>query len=257
MMVFTLGSALGKYALKKISYSMKDFITNPRSIRIQDESGNSRYLCMMFSKPNWMKNPNQISLVILGDVQDEIVKKIEDDLIAGIAMGHYFSLEQQREKKFKKENLKILENKFSNYNPVYNDVVKLGLAFGTGIYKAKYLRKEIMKTSNDKTIDWGEMFNNMQVKAKEKKYKGNSVIIFEEKYFKMSRWVVPIEAVKIWQNIQLYSDDEAIELVTNLYNFQQKIDEKEIKRIFGSLESYISDENKRRRKKLKEMRKKR
>ena len=239
-----LGRQVAKYAYRKIAYSLKDYLTNPAPISVQDKD-----TAFMLAKPTKVDGRNQIGLVIIGDIDESIIPEIELDLTAGVAAGHIMGLERHRERKFKADNLVILENTYQEHEFKHREVGAFGAAIGQGISKEKYMRKEIMKTTKVKGMDWGESFNDMIPKVKAKKYSGTPIIKFYEKLVTKGDWVIPIEAVRIWQHVKFYSGEEANELGITLKSAFQSNNEDELKQISKKIESYVKSEDKKKRKK--------
>ena len=238
-----LGRQVAKYAYRKIAYSLKDYLTNPAPIKIQEKD-----TIFMLAKPTKVEGRNQIGLVVIGDIDESVIPEIELDLTAGVAAGHIMHLEQQRERKFKAENLRILGNAYQEHDFKNREVGAFGAAIGQGISKEKYMRKEIMKTAKVKGMDWGESFNDMVPKVKAKKYSGTPVIEFYEKLVTKGDWVIPIEAVRIWQHVKFYPGEEANELASTLKSASQSNNEDELKQISKRIESFVKSEDKKRRK---------
>ena len=64
-------------------------------------------------------------------------------------------------------------------------------------------------------------------------------------------WVVPIEAVHIWQHVKFYPGDEAERLAKELFGAFQAGNENMFKSHGASIEIFINKENKARKKAMK------
>lgn len=255
-MVSFLAKHAAGYAYGKISYALTDYMTNPGPVEVYDSQQQRKLVVLMFLKPKSIDRREQIGLIVVGDIDQESMREVEKDLIAGIAMGFQISLEKHKEAKLKSANLKFLENTYSNYEFRFQEVGAYGASIGMGIYQYKHMRKEMKKVVLIKGIKWDEDFNNFLVKIREDKYSGTPVIKFWEKAIKENNWVIPSEVVKFWQYVNIYSENEAGELAENLYVAFKQNDTNEIKSVGRKIESYIYTEDKRRKKMMKQMKKK-
>ena len=198
---------------------------------------------------------NQIGLVFIGNISEQLINEVESDLAAGIAGGHFISLEHSRSMKFKKENLKILSNAYENYEFKHEEVGQLGITFGEGIYDSKYIRNELKKAINVKGMNWHEDTDNMMPKVKLQKYTGTPIITFWEKTITQNEWAIPSELAGIWKHVRLYPGDEPQQLVDDLAAAFTSQDEKMAKQVVSNIGSYITAEDKRRQQAIKDAKK--
>lgn len=226
--------------VSKLIDVLTKFLTNSLAISITDEQGNKKYLSLAFGSPIKINKNKEIGLVILGNVDQSVIQKIEKDIEAGIALTKHSILEKKFEKDIQKEKAEILEKKFEGYQPVYPEAFDFGRTIAFVIYKQKYMRKDIGSTTKVKGIKWEEENYNELVLAHEDKYNG---IGYSSKISRKGKnWIIPMEAVKIWQHIRYYSGEEAEVLSKQLYE-GMKADSKEIKKeVRKKIKEYIKQE---------------
>ena len=196
--------AAGKAAFNALSASLKDFMINPVPIKVQDH-----HIVLLIARPARYEGSNQIGLVFVGNIDEQLIPEIENDLTAGIAAGHFWGVERDKELKFKAENMKILFNAYENHEFKHEEVGQLGATIGRGIYESKNTRKDLMKVIKIKGMIWYEDSDNMGARVKLKKYQGNPVITYWEKLITQNEWAIPFEITRIWQHVRLYPGDEA------------------------------------------------
>jgi hypothetical protein len=233
--------AAGKAAFNALAASLKDFMINPIPVKVKDYQ-----IILLISRPTKYEGKNQIGLVLVGNLDEQLIPEIEEDLTAGIAAGHFWGVERSKELKFKADNLKILSNAYENYQFKYEEIGQLGATIGKGIYESKDIRKDLKKVIKVKGINWYEDSDNMLARVKLKNYHGNAVITYWEKMMTQNEWAIPFEATRIWHHIRLYPGDEAQKIVDNLAAAFASQDEKAAQQAIKDVGNFISEEDKRR-----------
>ncbi|MCG3227291.1 MAG: hypothetical protein H7645_10245 [Candidatus Heimdallarchaeota archaeon] len=227
-----------KYVYRKIAYALKKYLTNFAPVKIQDKN-----TIFFLTKPKRIEGKKQIVLVIIGDFDESIISEIESDLTAGIAEGWMITLEKMQEVKFKADNLQVLENAYQDYEFKHKEVGVFGTAISREIYEDRYVRKALKSTTKIKGMNWYEDFNNMFPRLKAKKFTGKPVIKFYEKLVTKNEWIIPIEAVRIWQHVKHYTGKEVTELANELEKAILTNDETKEKQITKDIESFIKRED--------------
>ena len=227
-----------KYVYRKIAYSLKNYLTNFAPVKIHGKN-----TIFFISKPIRIEGKKQLVLVIIGDFDESIIPEIEEDLTAGVAEGWIMNLEKHQEVKFKAKNLQILENAYQEHEFKHREVGAFGVGVSQEIYEDRYVRKAIKSTTKIKGMNWYEDFNNMLPRLKAKKYSGTPVIKFDEKIVTQNEWIIPIEAVRIWQHVQFYTGEEVTEQANALKNAILTNDKTEQKQITKDIESFIKRED--------------
>ncbi|MHA2256054.1 MAG: hypothetical protein ACXAAM_08285, partial [Candidatus Heimdallarchaeaceae archaeon] len=125
----------------------------------------------------------------------------------------------------------------------HRDVGAFGAVISQEIYQDRYVRKAIKSTTKIKGMNWYEDFNNMLPRLKAKKYSGTPVIKFYEKIVTQNEWIIPIEAIRIWQHVRFYPGEEVTELANALKNAILINDGTEQKQITKDIESFIKKED--------------
>jgi hypothetical protein len=246
-------ASLAKFAFGKLSYALSDYIVNPVPLVVMDSQGVTKSVAVILTKPVKINRGEEIGLIIVGNLDEASIKKFEEDLVAGIALGHYKNLQDHQKSKLKSDNFKFISSKYADYQFTHKGAVEYGVLVAAIMKKASYMRKEIKKTSYAKAIKWDEDFNDSQVKAREDKYKGKGAVItyWEKGMMGEKNWIVPLEAVHIWQHVKTYPGDEAERLANELYAAFQAGNENMFKSHGASIEIFINKENKARRKAMK------
>ena len=251
-------ASLAKFAFGKLSYALSDYIVLPAPLMIKDSQGITQNIAVLMTKPADINRGKEIGLIIVGNLDEASIKKFEQDLVAAIAMGHYRNLQEHQKSKLKSENFRFISNKFADYQFSDKGTTEYGILVARIMKEASYMRKEIKKTSYAKSIKWDEDFNNSQVKAREDKYKGKGAVItyWEKGIMGDKNWIVPLEAVHIWQHVKHYPGDEAKRLASDLFGAFLAGATDKFKSIGTDIEIFINKEEKARRKAMKAARKK-
>ncbi|MFW9925037.1 MAG: hypothetical protein ACFFDW_17315, partial [Candidatus Thorarchaeota archaeon] len=165
-----------------------------------------------------------ISLIILGKFSEPVLERLQQDLIAGIAIGHFQLLCNIQQEKAKKDpqGLFIKSFAYQEYDYAYLEIIQSGAAIGVTLFQEKILREEVMRATETKNINWGEKEKKYLIRVNEEEYSGEPIIAYWEKEPISMNWIVPLEATKIWQNVQVFNTDEAEELATKHYNAKNK-----------------------------------
>jgi len=242
-------ASLAKFAFGKISYALSDYIMNPIPLVVTNQQGGTTHIVINFTKPNQINRVTQIGLVVLGNIDEQSVKQLEEDLTAAIALGNLHNLLEKNKGK-DPEKFKLHENVYSDYQVTNKGIEQTGLVLAKMIHKYTYLRKEIKKTCYAKGVKWNEEWEGFQVKAKADKYKGKGHVV---KYFSKGLtgkgdFIIPLEVVRIWQHVRLYPGDEAEKLAKELFAVFLSGDESKYKGLTVDIESLIRKEDKARRK---------
>ena len=250
-------ASLAKFAFGKISYALSNYIVNPVPLIVADQQGVAKNTAVLLTKSVQINRGDEIGLIIVGNLDEVSIQKFEQDLVAGIALGHYKNLQDHQKKKLKSENFKFISSKYADYQFTNKGAVEYGVLVAAIMKKASYMRKEIKKTSYAKGIKWDEDFNDSQVKAREDKYKGKGPVItyWEKGMMGEKNWIIPLEAVHIWQHVKSYSGDEAEKLAGELFGAFQAGNMNMFKSHGASIEIFINKEDKARRKMMKKMKK--
>ncbi|MBD3193274.1 MAG: hypothetical protein GF308_21750 [Candidatus Heimdallarchaeota archaeon] len=221
---------------------IEGLLTNPIAVKVHDEKNNKKTVALMFSIPYKYKKEKEIGLIILGNISKLVIDRIEQDLAAGIAIGHFQILCEIQKAKAKKdpESLYIKSFSYQEYEYAYKEVIEYGSGIGIAMYQQKYLRKAIKEITRVKDIIWAEKSKNKLVKVKEEDYNGSPVISYWDKEAE-ENWVIPEEAINIWQHIRYFSGENIEELTTQLYGARIKEDKKTIKKIGSLIEKYIKE----------------
>lgn len=217
-------------------------LTNPISVKVHDEKNNQKTIALTFSGPYKYKKKKEIGLFILGNISKLIIERIEQDLAAGIAIGYFQILTEIQKSKAKKdpESLSIKSFSYQEYKYAYKEIIEYGSGIGIAIYQQKYLRKALKETTNIKDIIWAEDSKNELVRIKEKDYGGSSVISYWDKESE-ENWVIPEEAVNIWQHTRYFSGENIGKLTAQLYDAREKGNKKIIKKIGDLIEKQIKE----------------
>ncbi|MHA1218092.1 MAG: hypothetical protein ACTSO5_05335 [Candidatus Heimdallarchaeaceae archaeon] len=243
-------ASLAKFAFGKISYALSDYIMNPIPIAVKNQQGATVNIAINFTKPTQVNRVTQIGLIVIGNLDESSIQQLEQDLTAAIALGHLNNLLEKHKGKTDTDKFKLQQNSFSDYQLTNQGIAQLGVVLAKMIKKFTYLRKEIKKTSFAKGVKWNEDFDDFQVKAKEDKYKGKGSVIkyWAKGIMGQANWIIPLEAVQIWQHVRTYPGQEAEKLAQELYAVFISGDESKYKGLTVDIESLIRKENKARRK---------
>ena len=230
-----------KYAYSRISYALKNFLIDPTPIKIQGKN-----TIFFLTKPKRIQRRKQIGLVIIGDFDETILPEIELDLIAGVASGHILNLEYYKNLKFKAKNFRIMENIYGEHEFKHKEIKKFGETIGQEIYKNRYMRKALKKTTKVKKMNWYEGFNDQLPRLKFYDCLTTPVIIFWEKMVTHKEWVIPIEAVRIWQYMKFYSGEGVQEMADDLKNAILTDNKTEQKGLNNLINAFVNSEEKKR-----------
>lgn len=240
-MVFEIASLVLKGA-GALAGALANFMTKSFPISVTDDHGNKKYLALSFGTPIKIEKKKEIGLVVLGNVDDSIVKKIENDIEAGNAQGSFQLLSRNLERKIQKGKAQILENRYANYISFSEEVINYGTNKASQIYESKSLRGYIKQTSKAKGMKWDEDSYNSLVEAKEDKYDGIGYAIkFVDKG---TNKIIPMELVKFWQHVRYYKGEKPEALATILYAAAISGDKSKIKATRKLIKEYIKEEEK-------------
>ena len=192
------------------------------TVEVHNEKDQKKRVCLVFTEPYDFEGKKQIGLVIIGNIFQAVVNQIEKDLTAGIAVGHFEIVCQIQQAKKDPQGLYIKSFTYQEYAFAYKEVIQFGAGISVALYQQKSLRKKVKETANKESIFWFEKANKKLALAKEEEYSGTPVISFWEKEPESINWIVPSEAVKIWQHTIMVSNTEAEKLVEKLYEATQK-----------------------------------
>ncbi|NHK32482.1 MAG: hypothetical protein FK730_14105 [Asgard group archaeon] len=208
------------------------FLTNPIPLKVYDENEEEGLVALTFSKPI----NKQISLIIVGKITDAVIERIDMDLTVGISLGYLNHLNDKNQKDPKSVFIKSFL--FQEYGFAYKEVIEYGIGIGIACMNNIYIREALSSVISNDAIDWALESKFSLVKAKEGEYDGDVVLAFWEKE-NDGNWVIPSEAVKIWQNI-LYNDTDAGEkLVNELHKAFKKNKKKDIVKISEEIETLL------------------
>jgi hypothetical protein len=232
---------VAKFAYRKIVYALKKYLTSPAPVKIHGKN-----TIFMLTKPKRVEGKTQIGLILIGDFEESLIPEIEEDLTAGVATGYIMNLEQHQNLKFKADNLRIQNFAYQDYEFKHQEVGTFGAVVGQEIYKDRYMRKALKKTTKLKGVNWYDEFNDMLPRLKAKKYSGTPIIEYWEKMVTQNDWVIPIEVVRIWNYVNFYTGTEVQELANSLKNSILTEDESEFNKISKTIESFVKSEDKKR-----------
>lgn len=201
--------------------SKYEFLIKPFSASVHDEHDSKEIVCLALALDNEKKN---ISLIILGKFSDPVLERLEQDLLAGIAIGHFQLLINIQQEKAKKDpqGLFIKSFAYQEYEYAYQEIIQSGVAIAVTLFQEKILREEIMRATDTKNINWGEKEKKYLIRIKEEEYSGEPVIAFWEKEPVSTNWNIPFESTKIWQSTQVFNTEKAEELATEHYSAKNK-----------------------------------
>jgi hypothetical protein len=208
------------------------FLTNPVPLEIYDEKDVKKKIALTFSKPI----NDQINLIVVGKVSDAVLERINMDLSAGIAMGFLNRMNEINQKK--PESIFVKNFFYQEYGYAYKEVIEYGIGIAIIIMDQPYMREAISTVVDVESIDWAVKEKTHIVRAKEADYKQDVAIAFWEKETD-ENWVVPWQAVKIWQNLLYNDSDTGEDLVNDLAKAYKKNKQKDIEKISLQIEELL------------------
>lgn len=208
------------------------FLSNPIPLKVYNENNEERLVAITFSKPI----NQQISLIIVGKITDAVIEQIDKDLLIGIGLGYLNYFNEKNHKN--PESVFIKSFLFQEASYAYKEVIEFGIGICIALINNKYIREALSSIITDDAIDWALKLKSSIVTAKESAYKGDVVLAFWDKESN-ENWVIPAEAVKIWQNILYNDSDKGEKLVSELYKAFKNKKKKEIVKLNEEIETLL------------------
>lgn len=201
-----------------------EFLIKPFSTIVHDENDRKKTVCLAVGLDNQNKDQTTICLLVLGNISDLVLDRLEKDLLAGVAIGHFQILCAIQQEKAKKDPQGFFIKSFAyqEYDYAYPEIIQSGAAIGVTLFQEKYLREVVRKAVNMENIDWGEKAKKHLLRIKEEEYSGEPIIAYWEKEPLSMNWIVPLEVTKLWQNVQVFNNEQAEELAIKFHEAKNK-----------------------------------
>jgi len=196
--------------------------------------GGEHVVTALLTKPIRLHRKKEFVLILLGDLTEDDIPQIEQDLVAGISTSYYKLLQRCT-----RDIDEVLEFTYINYQPlsqevfyyglmlgefisVYDNNIRFDTTSGIGYYfkkgvKLKGLKWVFIASITNTLTEWGLPC------VKEKKYKQSGKIIIKFRFKKKkANYIIPIELVKIWKNVKWSSDSRSKALTLQLNQIAER-----------------------------------
>ncbi|MHA1211705.1 MAG: hypothetical protein ACTSSH_04510 [Candidatus Heimdallarchaeota archaeon] len=250
-MVFKL-IGLGLDAVLALAGALTKYITKPMPLKITDDFGREKYFTITFTTPHKVDKVKVIGLVLVGNIDETLVKRIEQDLIVEIAKTTNMLLEEIMKKKVEKGKYQHKGFKMENSQIEHPYIEEFAANFVVLMFQDKEIRAYVKQVVKLKGMKWSEETDNMLANIKAEKYQGEYVIKYWEKgLFGENDWIIPYEAIKIWQKVYPFTDPDTIDIAKELYDsyhLKKANNTKENRKRFSEaqnlMKQYIKDKSK-------------
>ncbi|MHA1308136.1 MAG: hypothetical protein ACTSQN_12675 [Candidatus Heimdallarchaeota archaeon] len=220
-MVFSLIVG-GLELLLKLADALTKYITEPMPIKIIDDMGNEKYVVLTITTPHKIDKIKVIGLVFFGNIDEILVKRIEQDLITGIARGTNLVLEEAYSKQAEKGDFQHKEFTMGSNQIIYPEIKEFGREIALLIFKDNEVRSKIKQVVKIKDMKWNTETENLFANVKAEKFQGEYVIKYLEKgLFSETDWVIPYEVIKIWQKVYTFTDPDTSDIAKKIYETYQ------------------------------------